>query len=163
MPISGEYSWTETASHVLVLIPLKGHKASQVDIYASEKYLKISFPPYLIEIFPKYAIVDHAIKATHKRGTLQVKIAKKVEQIWGNLVSEDPGQEASLANAAGETEKSPGGNEDSAKDIGIGISTEKVAAPLANANVNTNTLAKAKAKVNELRKEEIKKKTEKEG
>uniref|UniRef100_A0A668AMR8 Dynein axonemal assembly factor 4 n=1 Tax=Myripristis murdjan TaxID=586833 RepID=A0A668AMR8_9TELE len=52
MPLLVEdYTWTQTDSMVYINVPLKGAKAGNVDILATDEYLKVHFPPFLFEAF----------------------------------------------------------------------------------------------------------------
>lgn len=37
-----DYSWTQTESTVYISVPVKGAKASQVDIVATDQYIKVA-------------------------------------------------------------------------------------------------------------------------
>lgn len=39
-----DFLWEETEKSVFITVPLKGVKASKVDILSSEEYLKVSLP-----------------------------------------------------------------------------------------------------------------------
>lgn len=42
MPIAvKDYTWEETDTAVNIVVPLKGVKASKVDIFSTEEYLKV--------------------------------------------------------------------------------------------------------------------------
>ena len=45
MPLAGEYTWKETASHVHVRVKLRGCPPKNIDVYAADVYAKISYPP----------------------------------------------------------------------------------------------------------------------
>ena len=85
MPVTGEYTWLETEDVIHLSIPLKGTKASNVDLFVSEKYIKLNFKPYLIELALIKSIDDQSAKATSKGGILTVKVKKLDRGKWGKL------------------------------------------------------------------------------
>ena len=70
MPLAGEYTWRETEKQLILTIPLKGTSPKSVDVFgarrralarallshdalaraAAELILKVSFPPYLVNL-----------------------------------------------------------------------------------------------------------------
>ena len=50
MPVTGQYTFTETDLSLNVEIPLKGVSPKKVDIFCAEGMLKVNFAPYLIDI-----------------------------------------------------------------------------------------------------------------
>lgn len=50
MPVSGQYTFTETPLSLNVAIPLKGVSPKKVDIFCGESLLKVNFAPYLIDV-----------------------------------------------------------------------------------------------------------------
>lgn len=86
MPLAGEYSWKESASAVHVRVALKGCSAKQVDVYAADVYVKISYPPRLIELDLVREVDEDGCKAKIKDGTLTLTLPKKACETWGALV-----------------------------------------------------------------------------
>ena len=48
MPITPEYTWSETAEEVLVHVVLRGAIVRKPELTATAAFLKISSPPYLL-------------------------------------------------------------------------------------------------------------------
>uniref|UniRef100_A0A674CNK1 Dynein axonemal assembly factor 4 n=1 Tax=Salmo trutta TaxID=8032 RepID=A0A674CNK1_SALTR len=44
-----DYTWTQTETIVYINVPLKGVKVGKVDIFSTDEYLKVHFPPFLFE------------------------------------------------------------------------------------------------------------------
>ncbi|CAM9541458.1 unnamed protein product, partial [Ectocarpus sp. 8 AP-2014] len=87
MPLTAEYTWAESETIIQVQVPLKGQSASKLDVFATECYLKVSFPPYLLEVDLDGYIDSMQPKARVENGTLMIK-AKKTEgsaRLWGSL------------------------------------------------------------------------------
>eukprot|EP00752_Nemacystus_decipiens_P006509 g5861.t1 len=87
MPLVAKYTWVESESTVQLKVPLKGQPASKVDVYATECYLKVSFPPYLLEVDLDGCIDSMQPKARVENGTLIIKASKKEGHVglWGSL------------------------------------------------------------------------------
>lgn len=45
-----DYKWRETSTHVFITLPLKGVKANKADIFTTNDYIKVNFPPFLFEV-----------------------------------------------------------------------------------------------------------------
>ncbi|XP_076172457.1 dynein axonemal assembly factor 4 [Ptiloglossa arizonensis] len=45
-----DYTWRQTSQFVLLNIPLKGHP-TKVDVFVIDNYVKVSFPPFILELF----------------------------------------------------------------------------------------------------------------
>ena len=57
MPITiKEYTWHESESSVYITLPLHNLSRNKVDILYTPKYLKVSYPPYMFEIFLPHKI-----------------------------------------------------------------------------------------------------------
>lgn len=82
----GEYTWTETETVLRVTIPLKGASAN-LDVYAANLILKISFAPYLIDLDLTAEINYTKMKAVSKDGTLTIKVPKLVKAKWGEITT----------------------------------------------------------------------------
>ncbi|CAL8357819.1 unnamed protein product [Lota lota] len=81
-----DYTWTQTESMVYLHVPLKGAKAEHVDILSTDEYLKVHFPPFLLEAF-LFEAVDEA-KSTAKigNGVAVITLPKKIHRLWDHLV-----------------------------------------------------------------------------
>lgn len=88
MPIKVDaIQWEQSAEEVTVVVPLKGVRSSKADIYSSDLYIKVNFPPYLFEADLFAEIDELASKATLGAGTVRFDLKKKaVGQEWPTLV-----------------------------------------------------------------------------
>ena len=85
MPLSSEYTWSETTETVTILIPLKGVSHKAVDISTTSNILKVNFKPYLLDLNLYQDISEDKSKAVFKDGVLNISLAKKEFQLWGQL------------------------------------------------------------------------------
>ncbi|CAN9498634.1 unnamed protein product [Ophioblennius macclurei] len=81
-----DFSWTQTESTVYISVPLKGSRADQVDIVCTEEYLKVSFPPYLLEAFLHDGVDEDRSWAKVGDGVARLALAKRSHGVWENLV-----------------------------------------------------------------------------
>lgn len=81
-----DYSWTQTDSTVYISVPLKGAKASQVDIVATDQYIKVHFPPYLFEAFLSQPVDEDRSTAKVGNGAAVLTLPKKTQQLWEQLM-----------------------------------------------------------------------------
>ncbi|XP_046545728.1 dynein axonemal assembly factor 4-like isoform X2 [Haliotis rubra] len=86
-----DFSWDENESTLFLTVPLKGVKANKVDIFSSEEYIKVSYPPYIFECLLKSPVDDAQSSANVGNGTVVFKLKKKEPEIWGQLQSDDAG------------------------------------------------------------------------
>ena len=83
MPISGEYTWSESDTHVEVTIPLKGVSAKKTDVFTASNILKVSYPPFLVDLNLHNEIKEDTSRAIFENGTLKIRLSKKVNGLWG--------------------------------------------------------------------------------
>jgi dyslexia susceptibility 1 candidate gene 1 protein len=86
-PLTGDYTWSETATIVKLTIPLHNSAASNVDVVCSSLFVKVSFEGYLVQIdlFGKVDDTVKGSKAVVKSGVLTLKIVKAEKGVWGML------------------------------------------------------------------------------
>ncbi|XP_064608969.1 dynein axonemal assembly factor 4-like [Liolophura sinensis] len=84
-----DFSWEENESHVFITVPLKGVKANKVDIFSSDEYLKVSYPPYIFECLLFAPVDDRKSSASVGNGMVLFKLVKKQAAIWTQLQSND--------------------------------------------------------------------------
>ena len=101
MPLTPSYDWDETADSVRLYIQLKGKSPNEVDLFASDLYVKVNFNPYLLEVDLRSAITEDASTARFKKGVLTVKLTKASPGLWGELFAE--GDKAALKQRRAES------------------------------------------------------------
>lgn len=75
--------WSQTNDQILIKIPLNGQQIKNIDIFLTEKYIKVNFSPYFYEAFLENAI--HTKESTCKVMENCIKFTlKKVTQTWWN-------------------------------------------------------------------------------
>ena len=72
-----------------IVLPLKGVKPSKTDILSTERYIKVSYPPYLFEIHLYSDVVEERCTARVGNGAVEFWLVKKEPGIWGRLGSEE--------------------------------------------------------------------------
>ncbi|XP_041366391.1 dynein assembly factor 4, axonemal-like [Gigantopelta aegis] len=83
-----DFTWDQNDTTVFVTVPLKGVKANKVDIFSSEEYLKVSYPPYIFECLLEAPVDDETSTAQVGNGAVLFKLKKKDPAQWSNLQSE---------------------------------------------------------------------------
>ncbi|XP_026667648.1 dynein assembly factor 4, axonemal-like [Ceratina calcarata] len=58
-----DYSWRQTSEFVILNVPLKGHPR-KIDLFIIDSYAKISFPPFILELFLWANVVEKESKCT---------------------------------------------------------------------------------------------------
>uniref|UniRef100_A0A667I0M1 Dynein axonemal assembly factor 4 n=1 Tax=Lynx canadensis TaxID=61383 RepID=A0A667I0M1_LYNCA len=52
MPLQvSDYTWQQTKTSVFISVPLRGVSVRDADVFCTENYLKVNFPPFLFEVF----------------------------------------------------------------------------------------------------------------
>ena len=95
MPVSGEFTWSETNSDIELCIPLKGVSPKKVDIFTASTILKVAYSPFLIDLNLYAEIQTEMSRAIMKDGTLKILLVKKEGQhkLWGQLTFEGTKEE----------------------------------------------------------------------
>nr|XP_057931229.1 dynein assembly factor 4, axonemal [Doryrhamphus excisus]XP_057931230.1 dynein assembly factor 4, axonemal [Doryrhamphus excisus]XP_057931231.1 dynein assembly factor 4, axonemal [Doryrhamphus excisus] len=78
-----DHSWTQTESMVYISVPLKG--ATKVDILSSDEYLKVHFPPFLLEVFLSELVDDEQSLAKIGNGVAVISLSKRTNKLWEHL------------------------------------------------------------------------------
>ena len=90
MPIEvKDVSWSETEQFIIANVPLKGTVAKNVDIFSTNHYIKVSYPPYFFELALINEVDDESSKATVSNEQVTFHLKKKVSGIWGQLYSNE--------------------------------------------------------------------------
>jgi dyslexia susceptibility 1 candidate gene 1 protein len=85
MPITGKYTWDQTQESVTISIPFKGKSLKKVDVFLAESVLKVSHPPFLLDLtFPNEVDVDRC-RALHRSNCLFVYLQKLKPGLWDDI------------------------------------------------------------------------------
>jgi len=107
MPIAikdKDYTWSETEDQVDISVPLKGVKAAKADIYSTDTYIKVNFPPYFFEVDLLHAVDHLAAKAAVGNGLVNFQLPKRAKGTWGKLKAEGTKEELFKRREASQTE-----------------------------------------------------------
>ncbi|XP_032153284.1 dynein assembly factor 4, axonemal isoform X3 [Sapajus apella] len=86
MPLQvSDYSWQQTKTAVFLSLPLKGVCIRDTDVFCTENYLKVNFPPFLFEAFLYAPIDDENSKAKVGNDTIVFTLYKKEAAMWESL------------------------------------------------------------------------------
>ena len=107
MPIAGQYTWSETDSHIEIAIPLKGVSIKKVDVFTASNILKVSFAPFLLDLNLYKEIDEENSRAVFKNGTLKICLSKKESgTLWNQLCFEGTKEEVQQRREMALTERS---------------------------------------------------------
>ncbi|XP_069618223.1 dynein axonemal assembly factor 4 [Ranitomeya imitator] len=86
MPITvRDHSWQQTEKEIYISVPLKGAAAGACSVLCTEHYVKVSFPPFLFEVFLFAAIdVDRSITKIGN-GIILFTLYKQEPRVWESL------------------------------------------------------------------------------
>ena len=89
---------------MLIKIPLKGCSSKKVDVLVVETYLKVSYPPFFLELDLLGSINVQKSKAVNKNRLLCIKLVKGTSVPWGGLMF-DGAEELKLERRRASLEK----------------------------------------------------------
>ncbi len=84
-----DFAWKETEIEVIITVPLKGVKGSKADIFSTDRYVKVSYPPYLFEVLLFAPVIEERCVARVGDGVINFTLVKKEPGLWGRLNSEE--------------------------------------------------------------------------
>ncbi|NWT18648.1 DAAF4 factor, partial [Vireo altiloquus] len=88
-----EHSWRQTLTAVYLSLPLRGARATPANIFCSERYLKVSIPPFLFEAILHAPIDDTNSTAKIGNGNIFFTLYKKEPAMWDSLTLANAGKE----------------------------------------------------------------------
>eukprot|EP01147_Barroeca_monosierra_P008635 gene8635-10295_t len=83
-----DYTWTQTDTHITLVVPLKGKTLVPSAIYTSSTYIKANFPPFLFELDLLHSIDENESKAVIDGGILTFHLFKQKAGKWESLKCE---------------------------------------------------------------------------
>ncbi|XP_062440028.1 dynein axonemal assembly factor 4 isoform X2 [Rhea pennata] len=88
-----DYSWRQTDSAVYLSLPLRGARATPANIFCTDRYLKVSIPPFLFEAVLYAPIDDTNSTAKIGNGIIFFTLYKKEIAMWDSLMMENANKE----------------------------------------------------------------------
>ncbi|NXI69757.1 DAAF4 factor, partial [Anseranas semipalmata] len=88
-----EYSWRQTGSVVFLSLPLRGVRVTAANIFCTDRYLKVSIPPFLFEAILYAPIDDTNSTAKIGNGIIFFTLYKKEVGMWDSLTLENASKE----------------------------------------------------------------------
>lgn len=80
-----DHTWTQNLSTVYISVPLKAVKTANVHIICTDDYLKVSFPPFLFEVFLFASINEEKSEARIGNGAAVFTLQKRRDEMWEQL------------------------------------------------------------------------------
>lgn len=84
-----DYTWQETEGELIISLPLKGVGSNKVDIFSTDQYIKVSYPPYLFEVHLFKPVFEAQSTAKIGNGVITFRLIKKESGHWGRLHSHE--------------------------------------------------------------------------
>ncbi|NXM09006.1 DAAF4 factor, partial [Tyrannus savana] len=88
-----EFRWHQSPTAVFLSLPLRGARATPANIFCSERYLKVSIPPFLFEVILYAPIDDTNSTAKIGNGNIFFTLYKKEPAMWDSLTLENADKE----------------------------------------------------------------------
>ena len=99
MPIAvKDFVWGETELEVSITLPLKGVKGSKADIFSSDQYIKVHYPPYIFEVHLFAPVVEEQCTVRIGNGAVHFRLVKLKPGVWGRLASEESGDKDAMVD-----------------------------------------------------------------
>ncbi|XP_052438315.1 dynein assembly factor 4, axonemal [Carassius gibelio] len=83
-----DHTWTQNQSTVYISVPLKGVKSASVHVTCTDEYLKVSFPPFLFELFLFAPINEEKSEARIGNGVAVFTLQKRRDELWQQLFTD---------------------------------------------------------------------------
>lgn len=84
-----DYTWGESEQEVHITLPLKGVKSSKADIFSTNRYIKVNYPPYIFEVHLFAPVLEEKCTAKVGNGMVRFILTKEETGLWGRLESEE--------------------------------------------------------------------------
>jgi len=82
-----DYNWSETLDTVTINVPLKGVNSKKADIFCSDEFIKVNFPPFLFEALLFAEIEEERSTAKIRDGLITFTLKKRESCLWEQLLS----------------------------------------------------------------------------
>lgn len=97
-----DYTWQETEGELIICLPLKGVSSTKVDIFSTDQYIKVSYPPYLFEVHLLKPVVEAQSTAKIGNGVITFRLIKIEPGHWSRLHSQESEDKDAMAEKRAE-------------------------------------------------------------
>uniref|UniRef100_A0A8C2EX47 Dynein axonemal assembly factor 4 n=1 Tax=Cyprinus carpio TaxID=7962 RepID=A0A8C2EX47_CYPCA len=80
-----DHTWTQNLNKVYMSVPLKGVKTTNVHVICKDEYLRVSFPPFLFEVFLFRPINEEKSEARIADSVAVFTLQKRRDELWEQL------------------------------------------------------------------------------
>lgn len=80
-----DFTWKQSQATIYIRVPLRGVNSTKVDIFISEKFLKLHYPPFLFEVYLSHSINENEGVCTFTDTEALIELPKLYEQQWTDL------------------------------------------------------------------------------
>ena len=91
-----DYIWKETEQELNITVPLKGIKTNKADIFSTDRYIKVNYPPFLFEVYLYAPVVEERCTAKVGNGVVNFVLVKQEPGVWGQLQSNEAEDKSSM-------------------------------------------------------------------
>ncbi|GLI70787.1 hypothetical protein VaNZ11_015654 [Volvox africanus] len=87
MPLTPRYTWSETEASLEVTVDVPGVSRAKADVFATDAFLKVNYPPYLFALDLHKEVDDSRSSATIIPGKVVFQLFKRDPSLWGCLAA----------------------------------------------------------------------------
>ncbi|XP_050461036.1 dynein axonemal assembly factor 4-like [Cataglyphis hispanica] len=140
-----DYQWRQTEKKIIIYVPLRGHPKN-VHLFMIDDYVKISFPPFILELFLWANVLEEESECTLTDTEAIFSLQKaSVASDWPNLEVKDISEEQKRDSRKRALEKAQNISDNRAKSKSEKRQYLQKEAVKVQINVDTDTLNKIEA------------------
>ncbi|KAL6424406.1 hypothetical protein ACFW04_009883 [Cataglyphis niger] len=140
-----DYQWRQTEKKIIIYVPLRGHPKN-VHLFVIDDYVKISFPPFILELFLWANVLEEESECTLTDTEAIFSLQKaSVASDWPNLEVKDISEEQKRDSRKRALEKAQNISDNRAKSKSEKRQYLQKEAVKVQINVDTDTLNKIEA------------------
>ncbi|XP_029672846.1 dynein assembly factor 4, axonemal-like [Formica exsecta] len=140
-----DYQWRQTEKRIIIYVPLRGHPKN-VHLFVIDDYVKISFPPFILELFLWANVLEEESECTLTDTEAIFSLQKaSVASDWPNLEVKDISEEQKRDSRKRALEKAQDVSDNRAKSKSEKRQYLQKEAVKVQVNLDTDTLNKIEA------------------
>ncbi|KAG8042357.1 hypothetical protein G9C98_004991 [Cotesia typhae] len=81
-----DYTWRQTAEEIIISVPIRGNP-KDVNVFAIDNYVKMSYPPFILELFLWKSIIEEESQCTLSESQAILILKKsEIDTDWPSLI-----------------------------------------------------------------------------